>query len=103
MLAIFDCVDDTKIVGKAIVGEIIENLKEIVQNDSGRKVLMYLMSDRNTTYFHPQIIDILKQGKQCTERVSEKLHNFEIISFLRSAKKRSALYFFLTHRKTALI
>lgn len=62
MLAIFDSVDDTKIVGKAIVGEIIDNLKEIVASDSGRKVLMYLMSQRNTTYFHPQIIEILKQG-----------------------------------------
>ena len=58
----FDSVDDTKIVGKAIVEEIVANLKPIVESDSGRKVLMYLLTDRNTTYFHPQIIDILKQG-----------------------------------------
>ncbi len=55
MLALFDCVDDTKLVGKAILGEIADNLDSIAGSDHGRKVLMYLMSPRDTTYFHPQV------------------------------------------------
>ncbi len=55
MLALLDCVDDTKLVGKAILGELAENMETIAENEYGRKVLMYLMSPRDTTYFHPQV------------------------------------------------
>lgn len=46
LLALFDAVDDTKIVGKAIVGELAEKLGPILESDTGRKVLLYLMCHR---------------------------------------------------------
>ena len=42
LLAAFDAVDDTKLMGKAIGGEMTEHLEEIATNDHGKKVLMYL-------------------------------------------------------------
>ena len=52
LLAAFDCVDDTKLVSKAIVGEIIGDGKDEDSNKiaeifgsekAGRKVLLYLL------------------------------------------------------------
>ena len=52
LLAAFDCVDDTKLLSKAIVGEIIGDGKEEDSNiiaevfgseKAGRKVLLYLL------------------------------------------------------------
>ena len=62
MLSIFDTVDDTKLVSKAILEEMATNLEEIFNNENGRKVLMYLMAPRDTTYFHPDILNMLKKG-----------------------------------------
>jgi len=62
MLSLFDCVDDTKLVAKAILGEIEANLEEIAVSESGRKVLMYLLAWRDTQFFHPQVLAILKEG-----------------------------------------
>ncbi|KAK4011914.1 pumilio homolog 3 [Daphnia magna] len=62
LMALFDSVDDTKLVAKAIVTEIATNWREIVVHEHGRKVVMYLLAGRDPKYTHPQIIDILKQG-----------------------------------------
>lgn len=62
LMALFDCVDDTKLVGKAIVSEIASNWRDIVVNEHGRKVIMYLLAGRDPKYTHPQVIDILKKG-----------------------------------------
>ena len=59
LLAAFDCVDDTKLLTKAVIGEMlgsekdvnIEKLSEIFASEkAGRKVLMYLIG--MYTYFY---------------------------------------------------
>lgn len=62
MMSLFDTVDDTKLVAKAILSEINENMAEIAANEHGRKVLLYLVAPRDTTYFHPDVINMLKRG-----------------------------------------
>lgn len=62
LMALFDAVDDTKLVAKAIVTEIATNWRDIAVHEHGRKVVMYLLAGRDSKYTHPQIIDILKQG-----------------------------------------
>lgn len=62
LMSIFDCVDDTKYVSKAILTEIGSNMKDIVFHETGRKVVMYLLAGRNQTYTHPQVLEILKLG-----------------------------------------
>jgi len=62
LLAIFDCVDDTKLVGKAILGEIAENMNELATNKYGVRVIKYLMAGRDTTYTGPDTLNLLKQG-----------------------------------------
>ena len=62
LLAAFDCVDDTKLIGNAVVGEITHKMEELMASDSGRKVLMYLCVGRDKTYFHPDYLAVLEQG-----------------------------------------
>ena len=59
LLAAFDCVDDTKLLSKAIVGEIIGDGKEEDSNiiaevfgseKAGRKVLLYLLATLKDNY-----------------------------------------------------
>ncbi len=84
MMAIFDCVDDTVLVRKAIISvscvlfsvhplidkavvgsvpqEMIAGLEELCDNHFGRRVLLYLLSHRNPRHFSSQFISILSPG-----------------------------------------
>ncbi|KAL7988699.1 hypothetical protein Chor_007618 [Crotalus horridus] len=62
LLAAFDCIDDTKLVKQLIISELNGNLATVINNKYGRKVLLYLLSPRDPTYFSPAIIKILQQG-----------------------------------------
>jgi len=60
--AIFDCVDDTKLVGKAILGELSDVWDTVIQNKFGLRVVKYLMAGRDTTYTYPEVIKLLSEG-----------------------------------------
>merc|ERR1719342_727837 len=60
LMGIFDTIDDTKLVGKAIVGELCEGFVNIVQNKYGLRVIKYLMASRNKTYTYPDVIQLLE-------------------------------------------
>lgn len=64
LMAIFDCVDDTKMIEKSILSELFakENIVEIASNKYGCKVLEFLLSPRDTRFFHPDQIAILAGG-----------------------------------------
>lgn len=68
ILAICDAVDDTKLVGKAILSEIIEALDDLVASGCGRKVLMYLVAARNTTYISKDVIDLLENDSETSKK-----------------------------------
>jgi len=62
LLGMFDSVDDTKIVGKAVIGELMENLDELFQNKFGVRVLKYLFCGRDSTYLNKDMFSILEKG-----------------------------------------
>uniref|UniRef100_A0A8C4IRF6 Pumilio RNA-binding family member 3 n=1 Tax=Dicentrarchus labrax TaxID=13489 RepID=A0A8C4IRF6_DICLA len=59
LLAMFDSVDDTKLVKQA---EILASLDEVISNKYGKKVLLYLLSPRDHAHLLPEIIKVLEQG-----------------------------------------
>lgn len=71
LLALFDTVDDTVLLKKIILSEMLKNLTDIVQNEHGKHVISYLVARRSPRYFHPSIISYLKQGDQ--NETSKKL------------------------------
>jgi len=62
LLAIFDTVDDTKFIGKAIIGELLENVDGVLENKYGLRVIKYLMAGRDKTYIYPDVIQLLEKG-----------------------------------------
>ncbi|XP_015246564.1 PREDICTED: pumilio domain-containing protein KIAA0020 homolog [Cyprinodon variegatus] len=62
LLAIFDCVDDTKLVRQAVLSEILAALPEVLGNKHGKKVLLYLLSPRDPAHMLPEIARELEQG-----------------------------------------
>ncbi|XP_013883913.1 pumilio homolog 3 [Austrofundulus limnaeus] len=62
LLAIFDCVDDTKLVRQAVLSEILASLDEVISNKYGKKVLLYLLSPRDPAHLLPEIIKVLEGG-----------------------------------------
>lgn len=62
LLAIFDCVDDTKLVRQAVLSEILSALPEVIGNKHGKKVLLYLLSPRDPAHMLPEIVKELEQG-----------------------------------------
>uniref|UniRef100_A0A672JRG6 PUM-HD domain-containing protein n=1 Tax=Salarias fasciatus TaxID=181472 RepID=A0A672JRG6_SALFA len=62
LLAIFDCVDDTKLVKQAVLSEILSSLDEVMGNKYGKKVMLYLLSPRDPAHLLPEIIKVLEMG-----------------------------------------
>ncbi|KFU89129.1 Pumilio domain-containing protein KIAA0020, partial [Chaetura pelagica] len=62
LLAAFDCIDDTKLVKQLIISEINSSLPNIINNKYGKKVILYLLSPRDSAHFVPEIITLLQQG-----------------------------------------
>ncbi|KAJ8667079.1 hypothetical protein QAD02_008741 [Eretmocerus hayati] len=62
ILALLDSVDDTVLLNKILLQEMLNNLSDIVLNEYGRRVVLYLVARRDTHYFHPALVEYLKQG-----------------------------------------
>lgn len=70
LCALFDCVDDTVLIKKAILSEMMESLDTIAMSQYGRLLLNYILAPRATKLFPPSIIDCLKVGD--SNKVSKK-------------------------------
>merc|ERR1711970_1417609 len=60
-----DSVDDTKLTGKSVLGELIasdELIEEIIDDEKARKVFTFALVGRNKTFFHPDVLANLAQG-----------------------------------------
>ncbi|KAK6178621.1 hypothetical protein SNE40_011153 [Patella caerulea] len=80
MLAVFDCVDDTKIVQKIILDEILQSLSEIADDQYGRKVLFYILEPRDPVHFHPDVRHILELGdKNLTSKKDMSVRHKELL------------------------
>ncbi|XP_055009925.1 pumilio homolog 3 isoform X2 [Boleophthalmus pectinirostris] len=62
LLAIFDCVDDTKLVKQAVLSELLSSLSEVLGNKYGKKVMTYLLNPRDPAHLLPETIQLLQRG-----------------------------------------
>ncbi|KAG6454749.1 protein penguin [Manduca sexta] len=82
LIAIFDSVDDTVLVKKAIVTTIAANLKDVVKDHWGNMVVHWLVKPKDSAAFHPTFIKFLEEGaKSGTSKKDAELR----ISELREA------------------
>ena len=62
MMALFDSVDDTVLVKKLILSEMLANMADLCSDPFARRVWLYLLAPRSPTHFSPQFISILSAG-----------------------------------------
>ncbi|XP_058794078.1 protein penguin [Phymastichus coffea] len=62
IMALLDSVDDTVLLKKILLQEMLNNLDEIVVNEYGKRVILYIVARRDTHYFHPALVEYLKTG-----------------------------------------
>ncbi|CAN9504834.1 unnamed protein product [Ophioblennius macclurei] len=62
LLALFDCVDDTKLIKQAVLSEILLSLGQVMENKYGKKVILYLLNPRDPAHLLPEIVKVLEMG-----------------------------------------
>ncbi|XP_024374908.1 pumilio homolog 24 [Physcomitrium patens] len=60
LIAILDVVDDTKLVTKIIIKELMKELKELASHKFGRLVLLHLLAPRVRRYFPADVLALLE-------------------------------------------
>ena len=74
---IFDVVDDTKLVSKIILQELMANFDELINDAQGKKVLMYLVAPRNTKYLQYELIQLMKTSDTLGTRYDSLRFDFD--------------------------
>lgn len=68
ILAVLNSTDDTKGLKKAVIDKILECIKNIAENEWGRRVIEWLVVPDATSSFHPQIIKFLDEGLKFSKK-----------------------------------
>ena len=108
LLAIFDSIDDTVLVQKVILSELLSgDLSPLLNNTYGRKVLMYLCSRRDPRMFTAPVIAILATGdgnphsKKETDTRATELRNYTVPLLLQDIAKNTSQW--MNHNSNLLI
>ncbi|EUB56227.1 RING finger protein unkempt [Echinococcus granulosus] len=62
LMGLLDSVDDTKLLAKTIVKELLEDLEDVVCHPHARKVLLYALAPRDPRHFAPALISACLAG-----------------------------------------
>ncbi|KAF8927565.1 armadillo-type protein [Dissophora ornata] len=88
MLRMFDVVDDTVLMSKAILTEIIKEMEDIAKDKFGRRVILYLLAGRSPKYISPQSIELLAKGDIVRANTSKKdaaIRSAELLNYISPA------------------
>lgn len=62
LFSLFDVMDDTVLLKKALFPELLSSLEDLLVNQYGRKVLLYILKPRHSSCFLPEVTKLLQQG-----------------------------------------
>ncbi|CAF3824647.1 unnamed protein product [Rotaria magnacalcarata] len=83
--AIFDIVDDTKLVSKIILQELMSNFDDIISDSHGKKVLMYLIAPRNTKHLQYDLVQLMKTSDALnTSKKDSEIRQRELFEYCKS-------------------
>ena len=80
LLKLFDCVDDTTLLSKAIVTVLTANLDALISDKYGRLTLLFLLSPRSQKYFPPSVLDLIRKISLADEKGELKVSTIEKFS-----------------------
>ncbi|CAH1108682.1 unnamed protein product [Psylliodes chrysocephalus] len=82
VITLLDCIDDTVLLHKVILIDILKNAKDLAINEWGRKVLLWLVAPADSTKFHPVFINELTVGRESsTCKKSPEMRRNEILGY----------------------
>jgi pumilio family protein 6 len=82
---IFDIVDDTKLVSKIVLQELMSNFDEIINDPHGKKVLMYLIAPRNTKHLQYDLVQLMKASDALnTSKKDAEIRQQELFDYCKS-------------------
>ncbi|CAF4524814.1 unnamed protein product [Rotaria socialis] len=82
---IFDIVDDTKLVSKIILQELMSNFDDIINDSHGKKVLMYLIAPRNTKHLQYDLVQLMKTSDALnTSKKDPEIRQRELFEYCKS-------------------
>ncbi|CAH0579214.1 unnamed protein product [Chrysodeixis includens] len=89
LVAIFDSVDDTVLVKKAIVSTLASSLKDIAKDHWGNMTLHWLVKPKDSGAFHPSFIKFLEEGaKSGTSKKDAEIRVSELREAILPALKK---------------
>jgi pumilio homology domain family member 6 len=77
LLTCFECIDDTVLVGKAIIQELFvhEKVNEFLRNLYGSRVVLYLLSGRSKRYQPAYVLEELRAADETRALTTKKDHD----------------------------
>ncbi|CAH1992102.1 unnamed protein product [Acanthoscelides obtectus] len=66
VICLLDSIDDTVLLHKIILSELLTSVKDLALSEWGRKVLLWLVAPADTTYFHPIFVKELTEGREAS-------------------------------------
>ncbi|KAJ8983930.1 hypothetical protein NQ317_008632 [Molorchus minor] len=82
IVTLLDSADDTVLLNKIIISELLKHAKDLAVSECGRKVLLWLVAPEDSTIFHPVFINELKLGREAsTSKKSPEIRQKEILGY----------------------
>lgn len=82
IISILDSMDDTVLLNKTLLGEIVSNSQDLLSDEWGRKILLWLVAPGNKAYFHPVFLKELDSGREKSgSKKNVELRRQEILNY----------------------
>lgn len=92
IVAIFDTVDDTKLVFKGILEEMFRSTEEIFKSEYGRKVIAYIVAPRDSRFFLKDYVKQIEKGDESeTSKKDPEIRRAELFNYSKPFLKEFIL------------
>nr|CAI5855373.1 unnamed protein product [Callosobruchus analis] len=82
VISLLDSIDDTVLLHKIILSELLKSVKDLAVSEWGRKVLLWLVAPADTTYFHPTFVKELTEGREASScKKSAEIRRKEVLQY----------------------
>lgn len=82
IITLLDTADDTVLLHKIIISEILKGARDLAVHEWGRKVLLWLVAPANPTCFHPVFVKELQEGREkSNSKKDPKIRQKEILEY----------------------
>jgi len=83
VIALLDAADDTVLVNKMIISQILTDVETLAKDEWGRKIILWLVAPADSVHFHPLFIKELEAGLQAsTSKKTPDIRRKELLNYI---------------------